>query len=260
MAWLQRIAGPHSWRGRLALSPLRGALTHRWDLPVPEAIALQEQLAGKVEHIDRLGDVRHVCGIDVDFLEDGRMARAAAVVLSLPDLDVCDYAIATERTVFPYIPGLLSFRETPVALSALERLAIEPDLLLCDGHGVAHPRRFGLASHVGLLAGMASIGVAKTRLIGEYGTLPESRGAWVPLTDHGERVGAVLRTRAGVKPMYVSIGHRVSLPTAIRYVMACTTRYRLPETTRWAHRFAGAKPSEMPTLHRALGAALRKDR
>jgi len=244
----------------LASSSLRGAIAHRWDLSVPEAMALQEKLARKVVRIDRLGAVRHVCGIDVDFVENGPIARAAAAVLSFPDLELCDYALACKAADFPYIPGLLSFRESPAVIAALEELAIEPDLLVCDGQGIAHPRRFGLASHLGLLAGIPSIGVAKKRLIGKHGTLPECRGAWVPLVDRGERIGAVLRTRVGVKPVYVSIGHRVSLETAIRYVMACTTRYRLPETTRWAHRLAGASVREMATLHRSLGSRIRKER
>jgi deoxyribonuclease V len=136
------------------------------------------------------------------------------------------------------VPGLLSFRETPAVLEALGRLSERPDLLLCDGQGYAHPRRFGLACHLGVLTGLPSIGVAKSRLIGTHGALPKEKGAWVPLLDGDEAVGAVLRTRDGVAPLYVSIGHRVSLPTAIRWVLACTTRYRLPETTRQAHRLA----------------------
>lgn len=205
-----------------------------------EAIALQERLASQVIRIDRLGTVRHVCGVDVDYSADGRAARAAAAVLSFPQLELREHALARRRVSFPYIPGLLSFREIPAALAALERLATEPDLLLCDAQGIAHPRRFGLASHLGLLTGLPSIGVAKTRLVGEHRAPPARRGAWAPLVDRGERIGAVLRTRAGVKPVYVSIGHRVSLETAVRYVMACTLRYRLPEPLRWAHRLAGA--------------------
>ena len=227
---------------------------------MPEAVALQKKLADKVVRVDRLGAVRHVCGVDADFVEDGRIARAAAAVLSFPDLELCDYALARKAVAFPYIPGLLSFRETPAVLEALKELAIEPDLLLCDGQGIAHPRRFGLASHIGLLTGIPSIGVAKKRLIGEHGTLPEYRGAWVPLVDRGKRIGAVLRTRAGVKPVYVSIGHCVSLETAVRYVMACTARYRLPETTRWAHRLAGASVRELATLHRSLESRIRMGR
>jgi deoxyribonuclease V len=214
------------------------AITHRWDLTPKEAIALQRDLAGRVVRQDRIGEVRHVCGIDVGFEEDGAITRAAVAVLAFPRLELVDHAIARRTTSFPYVPGLLSFREIPAVLEALAQLRIRPDLALCDGQGIAHPRRCGLASHIGLAAGLPSIGVAKTRLIGEHRAPRDRRGAWAPLVDASETIGAVLRTRAGVKPVYVSIGHRVSLPTAIEYVMACCTRYRLPETTRWAHRLA----------------------
>lgn len=212
----------------------------RWHVSPAEAITLQEELAGRVVRADRLGTVRKVCGIDVAFSENGRIARAAAVVLGFPGLEVRDYAVVQIKTSFPYIPGLLAFREAPATLAALSRLSLKPDLLLCDGQGIAHPRRFGFASHIGLVTGIPSIGVAKTRFIGEHRAPPARRGAWVPLMDGRDCIGAVLRTCSGVKPVYVSIGHRVSLETAIEYVMACTTRYRLPETTRWAHRLAGA--------------------
>jgi deoxyribonuclease V len=206
-----------------------------------EAVALQRALRDRVVRADRVGRVRHVCGIDVGFEDDGRITRAAVVVLAFPSLEPVEQAIARRPTGFPYVPGLLSFREIPAVLEALARLRIRPDLLLCDGQGIAHPRRCGLASHTGLATGLPSIGVAKTRLVGEHREPRQRRGAWAPLIDGGETIGAVLRTRAGVKPVYVSIGHRVSLPTAIRYVMACCTRYRLPETTRLAHHLASAK-------------------
>jgi deoxyribonuclease V len=214
------------------------ALRHRWDLTPKEAMALQEKLRTRVERADRLGPVRRVCGIDVGFEENGAVTRAAVVLLSFPGLEPLESAVARRKTSFPYVPGLLSFREIPAVLDALDRLKTAPDLLLCDGQGIAHPRRCGLASHTGLVANLPSIGVAKTRLIGEHREPPDRRGAWTPLRDDGETIGAVLRTRAGVKPLYVSIGHRVSLATAIRYVLACCTRYRLPETTRHAHRLA----------------------
>ena len=206
-----------------------------------EAVALQRALRARVERTDRLGRVRHVCGIDVGFEDDGRITRAAVVVLAFPSLEPVEQAVARRRTSFPYVPGLLSFREIPAVLEALARLDMRPDLLLCDGQGIAHPRRCGLASHTGLATGLPSIGVAKTRLVGEHREPPRRRGAWTPLVDGGETIGATLRTRTGVKPVYVSIGHRVSLPSAIEYVMACCTRYRLPETTRLAHHLASAK-------------------
>ncbi|MGB8434797.1 MAG: endonuclease V, partial [Burkholderiales bacterium] len=141
---------------------MSGALRHRWDLTPKEATALQEKLRARVEHADRLGPVRHVCGIDVGFERGGAVTRAAVAVLTFPDLALVESAIARRRTTFPYVPGLLSFREIPAVLDALDRLKTVPDLLLCDGHGIAHPRRCWLASHTGLAAGIPSIGVAKT--------------------------------------------------------------------------------------------------
>ncbi len=147
-------------------------------------------------------------------------------------------AIARRPTQFPYVPGLLSFREIPAVLDALEKINQRPDLLLCDGQGIAHPRRLGIASHLGLLVDIPSIGVAKSRLCGTHATAPETKGAWTPLRSGDEVIGAVLRTRVRVKPLYISLGHRISLESAIAYVLGCVTRYRLPETTRYAHRLA----------------------
>ena len=201
-------------------------------------MAVQERLRSRVVCVDQIGDVGSVAGIDAGFEDEGRTTRAAVAVLAFPGLELIEHSIARVRTRFPYVPGLLSFREAPAVLKALERLTIVPDLILYDGQGFAHPRRFGIASHLGLLLDRPTIGVAKTRLIGEHRAPPHRRGAWAPLVDEGEVIGAVLRTRLGVKPLYVSIGHRVSLEAATHWVMACTTRYRLPETTRWAHRLA----------------------
>jgi deoxyribonuclease V len=216
---------------------------HAWDLTPKEAVALQARLRSRVERADRIGEVRRVAGVDVGFEQDGRVTRAAVAVLDYPGLALADQAVARVATRFPYVPGLLSFREIPAVLAAFERLRAPPDLILYDGQGIAHPRRFGIASHLGLVLDCPSIGVAKTRLIGAHRTPPDRRGAWTPLLDTGEgdsaeTIGAVLRTRKGVKPLYVSIGHRVSLATAVRWTMACCTGYRLPETTRWAHRLA----------------------
>lgn len=211
---------------------------HAWDVTPKQAIAIQQQLRKEVITEDRLGEVRHVAGVDVGFEQNNTITRAAVAVLGLPDLQLLDSAIARLPTSFPYVPGLLSFREVPAVLEALEQLSTPPDLLLCDGQGIAHPRRCGIASHLGVLTGIPSIGVAKTRLIGTHAPVPDERGAWVPLLDKGEVIGAVLRTRAHVKPIYVSIGHCMSLETAIVHVMRCITKYRLPETTRWAHRLA----------------------
>lgn len=213
-------------------------MQHRWDLTPKEAIALQRELAARVAKRDRIGKVRRVAGVDVGFEDGGRVARAAVAVLEFPALALAERAVVRTPVRFPYIPGLLSFREAPAVLAAFERVRAAPDLVLYDGQGIAHPRRCGIASHVGLALDLPTIGVAKTRLVGGHRRLPACKGAWVPLVDAGETIGAVLRTRAGVTPLYVSIGHRVSLASAIRWVMACTTRYRLPETTRWAHHLA----------------------
>jgi deoxyribonuclease V len=213
-------------------------LEHPWDLSPADAMALQTRLASQIVAEDRLETPHRIAGVDVGFEAAGRTTRAAVAVLDFPSLAPVEQAIARQPTRFPYIPGLLSFREIPAILKALQDLGQRPDLLLCDGQGLAHPRRFGLACHLGLLTDIPSIGVGKTRLIGRHEEVPEEKGSWVPLLDRGEEVGAVVRTRSGVKPVFVSIGHRISLPTAIRYVLAATTRFKLPETTRAAHRLA----------------------
>jgi deoxyribonuclease V len=214
------------------------AFSHPWNLSPAEAIALQRELRPHLILEDRLGPVRRVAGVDVGFEAGGTVTRAAVAVLRYPELDVLETAIARRPTTFPYVPGLLSFRELPAVLEALEQLREPPDLLLCDGQGIAHPRRLGIASHLGLLVDIPAIGVAKSRLCGMHEEPPNQRGAWTPLWAEGEIIGAVLRTRPGVKPLYISPGHRINLATAIQYVMACCTRYRLPETTRHAHRLA----------------------
>lgn len=211
---------------------------HDWNLSISEARALQEQMRGRVETRNRTGRVRRVAGADVGFEDGGRTARAAVVVLSFPRLEVIDSAVARSPVTFPYVPGYLSFREIPALLKAFEALGESADLVLCDGQGIAHPRRFGVACHLGLLLDVPTIGVAKSRLCGEHAEPGPQRGAWTPLTEGRQRLGAVLRTRTAVRPVFVSTGHRVSLPSAIRHVLAATPRYRLPETTRLAHRLA----------------------
>ncbi|MEI2647408.1 MAG: deoxyribonuclease V [Candidatus Competibacter sp.] len=217
---------------------MQALFSQPWNLSPAEAAALQRELRPRVELGDRLGPVRRVAGVDVGFEAGGTVTRAAVAVLRYPELVVLESAIARRPTEFPYIPGLLSFRELPAVLDALAQVREPPDLLLCDGQGIAHPRRLGIASHLGLLVDLPSIGVAKTRLCGTFQEPPDQRGAWTPLRAGEEIIGAVLRTRPGVKPLYVSSGHRISLETALGYVMACCTRYRLPETTRRAHRLA----------------------
>lgn len=211
---------------------------HSWTLSVEEATAIQNQLSGEIITSDQLSEVNYVAGVDVGFEENYAISRAAVAVLSFPELQLIEQAIARRPTTFPYIPGFLSFREVPVVLDALSQIKITPDLILCDGQGIAHPRRFGLASHLGLLITVPTIGVAKSRLIGQHEELPPQKGNWQPLRHRGEVIGAVVRSRTGVKPLYVSPGHRISLPTAIDYVLRCTPKYRLPETTRWADKLA----------------------
>ena len=220
---------------------MRDDLRHRWDLAPDEARAVQTRLRDLVQLEDDFGDVRLVGGTDVGFEDNGAITRAAVVVLRFPELTLVEHAISRRPTAFPYVPGLLSFREAPAILEALDRLAERPDLLLCDGAGYAHPRRFGLACHLGLLSGIPAIGVAKSRLIGRHDPVPDERGAWQPLEDKAEHIGAVLRTRPGVQPLFISVGNRVSLTSAIDFTLRCTRGYRLPETTRLAHRLASDK-------------------
>jgi deoxyribonuclease V len=214
---------------------------HPWDVTAQEAMAIQERLSKEILAEDRFGPVAHVAGVDVGFEKGNTITRAAVAVLSFPELDLIEHAIVRQTTTFPYIPGLLSFREAPAILNALAGLSSPPDLLLCDGQGLAHPRRFGLACHIGLLSDIPSIGVAKTRLIGQHDPVPEERGSRQPLWDDDQVIGTVLRTRTGVKPLYISIGHRISLKTAVAVVLRCAPKYRLPETTRWADRLASQK-------------------
>lgn len=205
---------------------------------VETALALQEKLRHQVIAEDKFGVIKYVAGVDVGYSDDDGITQAAVAVLNFPELELKEQAIAQLPTSFPYISGLLSFREIPAILDALEKLNITPDLLLCDGQGLIHPRRFGLACHLGVLVNIPSIGVAKSHYIGKYDSVSLEKGNWQPLIDEGEVIGAVVRTRTGVKPIYVSTGHKISLKTAINYVLKCTTNYRLPETTRWADKLA----------------------
>lgn len=214
------------------------AISHPWHLSVEEARALQRQLAQRViaQTTFELAEVRSVAGVDVSFQKD--VARAAVVVLTFPGLKPVDYALGQAPITFPYVPGLLTFREGPSVLNALEKLAVWPDLFIFDGQGVAHPLRIGLAAHMGIILDHPSIGCAKSRLTGTHDEPGDAVGDWVPLYDQDEIIGAVVRSRAKVSPLYISVGHRVDLPTAIDLVLNCTKGYRLPETTRYAHKVA----------------------
>lgn len=214
------------------------AYNHAWDVTTADAKAIQLELAQRVSLDDAFENPRYVAGVDVGFEDKNRVTRAAIAVLAYPELILVDSAIARCKTTFPYVPGYLSFRELPAVLMALDQLRCIPDLWLCDGQGYAHPRRFGIACHLGVLTEIPSIGVGKSRLIGQYEEPGQHKGDYSILTDNGERIGVVLRSREHVKPLYVSPGHRVSIHSAMGWVLRCMTRYRLPETTRHAHRLA----------------------
>lgn len=225
---------------------------HEWNLTADAAIALQQTLRNQIVTTDQFGEINQVAGVDVGFEDSGNTTRAAVAVLSFPDLQLQEQTIARRPTTFPYIPGLLSFREVPAVLDALEKLKLLPDLLLCDGQGTAHPRRFGIACHLGLLTHLPSIGVAKSLLVGKHAEVFDEKGSWQPLEHKGETIGAVLRMRPKTKPLYISPGHRVSLSTAIDFVLRCTTKYRLPETTRFAHKLASeTSAAELEKLEQA---------
>ena len=208
---------------------------HRWSLTPSAAIRLQERLAPRVRVEPLAGAVRLVAGADLAFSPDGTRCLAGIVVYDLTASAVVEEALAWRPVRFPYVPGLLSFREIPAVLAAVRKLRIVPDAFMFDGQGYAHPRRVGLASHAGLLLGRPAIGAAKSRLIGTHAEPPPDAGTHAPLEHRGEVIGAVLRTRVNVRPIYVSVGHLVTLEDAIAVTMACVTRYRLPEPTRLAH-------------------------
>lgn len=205
------------------------------------AKVMQEKLSEQVIKQNHIKAVNYVAGVDVGFKDNYKITKAAIAVLKFPSLELVESQTALVPTTFPYIPGFLSFREIPALLKAIEKLTIIPDLILCDGQGIAHPRRLGIASHLGVLINIPTIGVAKSLLVGKHEEIPVEKGSWKPLIDKEEIIGAVLRSRTKVKPIYVSIGHQISLPTALDYVMACLTKYRLPETTRWADKLASDK-------------------
>ncbi|TDC25577.1 endonuclease V [Micromonospora sp. 15K316] len=204
---------------------------------VAEAVAVQEALRSRVDLVGPgPSEPVTVAGLDVAYAESGDLLAAAVTVLDARTLAVVDQAVSIGRPAFGYVPGLFAFRELPALLAALDRLTTRPELLVCDGHGVAHPRRFGLACHLGVVTGLPAIGVGKTPLVGDWAPPAVERGAWSALRDGDDVVGRVLRTRDGVKPVFVSVGHRMSLDNAVARVLALTPRYRLPETTRSADR------------------------
>lgn len=212
---------------------------HDWQVTTAAAKKIQLELAASVSRVGKVEDPHLVAGVDISVDRWRGTGRAAVVVLSYPELDIVEVQTATDRVTFPYVPGLLSFREMPLIIPAFEKLKRVPDLVMVDGQGIAHPRRIGIAAHLGLFLGIPTIGCAKSRLIGAYTEPGMKQGSWRELTDGNEVIGAVLRTRDSVKPVYVSTGHMVDLESAVQWVLACGRGYRLPEPTRLAHQAAG---------------------
>jgi deoxyribonuclease V len=212
---------------------------HTWNLAPQEAIALQRQLAAQVDTRSRLdlASIRLIAGVDVSVRDNH--SQAAVVILRYPELEVIETVRADQPTPFPYIPGLLSFREGPVLVKAFEQVVNVPDVFIFDGMGIMHPRRLGIASQMGLWLQRPTVGCGKTYFIGQYAEPGPEQGAHSPLTDKGDMIGAVVRTRANVKPVFISPGHLCDLESAVELTLRCTTRYRLPEPIRHAHHAAG---------------------
>ncbi len=214
---------------------------HSWELSEDAALKLQSDLSSKVQVDDQLEEVRYVAGVDVAYEKGSDKLVAAVVVLDASTLGVVETVIAEDVAAFPYVPGLFSFRELPSLIKAFEKLEHTPDLVVCDGQGLAHPRRFGLACHLGVVFDIPTIGCGKSRLLGEANVPGEKRGSFEPLIDNDEIIGNVLRTQDGINPIYVSVGHRVSLETACDWVLRLSSKYRLPETTRMADQAVNAR-------------------
>jgi len=217
---------------------------HRFDVGYHEAVAIQSELRRDVVRTGAPKPLRLVAGADVSYAKKAVTMYAAVVVVAWPSLKVVEEVTAQREARFPYVPGLLSFREMPALLAAFEKLRSAPDVIVCDGHGVAHPRGFGIASHLGALLDVPTIGCAKKRLVGDYEEPGPGKGSRAPLVLDGRTIGTVLRTRAQVKPVFVSVGHRIGLPSAVRIVLEAATRYRLPEPTRLAHVLSNAARRE----------------
>jgi deoxyribonuclease V len=212
---------------------------HGWQVTTAQALEIQLKMAALVSRTNEVASPRFIAGVDISVDRERGRGRGAVVVLSYPSLEVAEVQTVEDNMNFPYVPGLLSFREAPLTLAACERLSITPDLFLVDGQGIAHPRRLGLASHLGLFLDRPTIGCAKSRLCGSHGTPAQEAGSYAELVDKDEVIGAALRTKTGVSPIYVSIGHRIDLESALYWAMQCCRGYRLPEPTRLAHLAAG---------------------
>lgn len=214
-----------------------------WTAPsdAAEAIAIQQALRSRVVLSNDHGALKTIVGIDVGYDPARNISHAAIVRMEMEDLRPIESIRAELPTEFPYIPGLLSFREIPVILSALGKLQSPPDLLMVDGQGIAHPRRLGIAAHLGVLLDLPAVGIAKSRLTGAYHPPAEAKGSQSPLTDKGERIGTVLRSKQGCLPLFISPGHRMDQETAVALALRCLTRYRLPEPTRLADKLSKTK-------------------
>lgn len=208
---------------------------HKWDLTPSEAVEVQKRLRNMVQIEPLARPVNTIAGADISFNKFSEVVYAGIVVLSLPDLRIVESAGVRSVTKFPYVPGLLSFRETPSVLEAWDKLKTKPDVLMLDGQGIAHPRRFGIACHVGLLLDLPTVGCAKSILVGKHGEVGLEAGSRSPLVDRGEQVGVALRTKNKVNPVYVSPGHLIDLDSAVDLVLRSTGKYRQPEPTRQAH-------------------------
>jgi deoxyribonuclease V len=260
------------------LTPVAGRV-HSWEVSVAQARAIQEDLRRHWEGSDRFHKIRTVAGLDASFILTGSQAlelpanprlllrranRAigCVVVYRYPEMEEIARSVAVLPLAFPYVPGLLSFREIPVLLAALAKLDTLPDLLFCDGQGYAHPRRMGLASHLGILLDRPTIGCAKSLLIGSYEPLPQEAGSWTALLDskgNGERIGAAVRTRSGVRPIFVSQGHRISLRSAIQWTLRVGSGFRIPRPTRDADHLAGeTKRKLLGTMHPKIESSVTK--
>jgi deoxyribonuclease V len=222
---------------------------HNWQMSIAQAKQIQQELASQVSPKSETIKLHFIAGVDISAPDSRGIARAAAVILNYPELEVIEVKTAEDKLNFPYIPGLLSFRETPLVLAACQKLSTDPDLLLVDGQGIAHPRRFGIASHLGLLLDIPTIGCAKSRLCGTHALVTAEAGAYAELTDNGEIIGVALRTKADVSPVYISIGHKIDLPTAIHWVLECCRGQRLPEPSRLAHLAASGKQTTILHNH-----------
>ena len=232
---------------------------HDWQVSVTQAFSIQRELAARVSRTSEIGQPRFIAGADISAGRAQNMATGAVVVMDYPDLNLVEVKTVNQQLAFPYIPGLLSLRESPLVLAACEKLSVTPDLVLVDGQGLAHPRRLGLASHLGLLLDTPTIGCAKSRLCGHHREPGNEPGSTAELVDNGEVIGAVLRPKEDTSPLYISIGHKIDLESAVHWALACCRSYRIPEPLRLAHLAAGGnldekeyRPSPQPTLQGQL--------